>query len=361
MNDDSILIRAATAADTPAILALLERTFNLPSEPARFDWVYFRNAGGAPSPSYVAEAGGRIVGHHGALPVRLWHGGREVRALYTLEVATDPEFQGRGLMTRLGRALIDGARGDIALIRIFPNLASSPAFYRKLGYTELLPFPVVARLIGNVRGPVAARKPALAPVAALADALLRVGLAPAALTRQRARRRGDRVAPITDFGPWANELWASLRPVLGTCTVRDAAYLRWRYCESPHAYTIIGLDRGAGPVGFAVVSVRPWKGGKAADLMELMVAPGDRAGAEALIAEAVLHAARGGAVALRTWVSPLHPHRAAFRRALFRPLPARLRVDYSFGTLVLDPAVVDPEQVTRPEGWTITAGDIEYI
>lgn len=359
-----VTVRAATPADTPAILALLERAFALPAQPERFDWVYVRHAGGAPATSYVAEdaAADRIVGFHGALPFRLWHRGREVRGLYTLEVATDPDYQGRGIFTQLGRAIIDGARGDgTQIIRIFPNLQSAPGFYGKLGYTELAPFPVVARFLGNLRGPVAERLPALAPVAAPADLLLRAGLVRARLARARGRRGGAHVAPLTAFGPWADTLWESLRDTLGTTTIRDSRFLRWRYLEGPHRYTILGLDRGNGPVAFAVVGVRPWKGGKAADLLEVMAAPGDRAAVDHLLAEASLLAAREGAVALRTWVGARHPHAAAFRAAGFRPLPARLRVDYSVGALVVDPEGLDTAEILHIDGWTLTAGDIEYI
>lgn len=357
-----IAYRAATAADTPGILALLERAFGLPADPARFDWVYFRNTGDGTTPSYVAECDGRIVGHNGSLPVRLWHGGRVVRGLYTLEVATDPDFQGRGIFTALGRMTVEGAREHgVAIVRIFPNLNSAPAFYGKLGYTELTPFPVVARLIGNLRPLVAARLPLLAPLAAVADAGLAPGLLPARRTSRQGRAAGARIVPVERFGPWADRLWESLRDGAGTATVRDARFLQWRYLDGPHRYAILGLDRGDGPVGFAVVGVRPWKGGRAAELMELMVAPGDRAGAELLIAEALLHAAREGAVALRTWVSPRHPHGDAFRAARFRPLPARLSADYSFGAMVLDPAAADPAEALAMQGWTITTGDIEYI
>jgi predicted N-acetyltransferase YhbS len=358
----AIAYREATPADTPGILALLERAFGFPPDPERFDWVYFRNTGDGTTPSYVAECGGRIVGHNGSLPVRLWHGGRVVSGLYTLEVATDPDFQGRGIFARLGQLTLDGAREHgVAIVRIFPNLNSAPAFYNRLGYTELTPFPVVARLLGNLRPLIAARQPALAPAAALADAALRVGRLQARQAARKAQATGARTVPVESFGPWADRLWESLRDGAGTATVRDARFLQWRYLEGPHRYAILGLDRGAGPVGFAVVGVRPWKGGRAAELMELMVEPGDRAGAELLIAEAVLHAAREGAVALRTWVSPRHPHGEAFRRARFRPLPARLRADYSFGAIVLDDAAADPATALAMDGWTITTGDIEYI
>lgn len=364
-----VTVRAFTPADTLGVLALLERAFQLPSQPERFDWVYARHAGGADATSVVAtvaEAGGseRIVGFHGALPVRLWHGGREVRGLYTLEVATDPDFQGRGIFTKLGRAIVEAARADgTQVIRIFPNLQSAPGFYGKLGYTELKPFPVLARLLGNTRGPIATQSALLYPVAALADGLLWLKLTRLRLRALRLRRGGTRVEPLTHgFGPWADALWASLRDTLGTTTVRDARFLQWRYVEGPHRYALLALRRGGGdPVGFAVVSIRFWKGGKAAELMELMVAPDDRAGAELLAAEAALLAARTGAVALRTWVSPRHPHAEVFRAAGFRALPARLSADYSFGVQVLDPAGLDIAEVESMAGWTITTGDIEYI
>jgi hypothetical protein len=194
------------------------------------------------------------------------------------------------------------------------------------------------------------------PLARIADAVVPATLAPAWAAARRAP-----VTRLDDFGPWADELWEELRPQLGTCAVRDARFLRWRFCESPFDYTLYGLERGGRTAGFVVLSIRPWRGGATADLLELMAPPGDRAGASALIATALLEARRRGAVAVRAIVSPRHPHRGSFLRAGFLPVPGRLKAGYSFGVCVLDPARVRPDSVLQPEDWYISGADLDYI
>ena len=356
-----VTIRNARLDDKEGILRLLERAFGFPTDPDKWDWLYQRNQASSTYYCCIAESGGEIVAHYATIPVRFWHAGKEVPGLYSLDTATDPDFQGRGLFRTLAEKLYASAAHERNILTIFPNLQSAPGFYRKLACVELTPFPVLVRPLGNLRPVVAARQRALVPVAAVMDALALAGRALPWLVKQRGRLGGAQVVRVASFGPWADALWDDLKPLLGTCRVRDASYLQWRYCESPHTYTILALDRGDGPVGFAVVGVRPWKGGATADLLELMVRPDDRAGASLLVAEALLLAARSGAVVLRTWASTRHPHRKAFRRALFGPLPARLKADYSYGVRILDETGVVPNELLHTDDWYISIGDVEYV
>jgi hypothetical protein len=240
----------------------------------------------------------------------------------------------------------------------FPNPASAPIFYKKLGWVELRPFPGFIRPLGNIRGPVAEWRPRLSPLARLADALAPAALMPARAARRLAERGGARVVTLDGFGTWADKLWEQLRPSLGTCAVRDAAFLQWRFRASPFRYTLYGLDRGSGPVGFAVLRARPEK---FADLMELMVPPEDLSGAELLLAQATCDAWATGSVALRAIISPRHPHRTAFARMGFLRMPRRLRATYSFGACVLDRSLVIPNALLHIDDWYISGADYDSI
>ena len=235
-------------------------------------------------------------------------------------------------------------------------------YYRKLGWVELRPFPVYIRPLGNTRGPVSEWRPRLAPLARLVDLVAPAGLAPAWAARRLAATSGARVVPIDGFDDWADELWRQLRPDVGTSVVRDAALLRWRYCVGPFRdrYVLYGLDRGAGPIGFAVVSMHR---GVLADVMELMVPPWDRAGAQLLLAHAVRDAWSSGATGLRAIVSPRHPHRSAFRNLGFLPMPAGLKpkAGYSFGVCVLDRSIVISNALLHIDDWYISGTDLDFI
>lgn len=355
------MLRPATPADKTAILQMLERTFGRERDPRRWDWLFLGNTSSSKLYYYVAESNGTIVAQHATVPVRLTHAGTEIDGLMTLDAATDPDFQGRGLFSKLGSKLQEAARTERPLLFCFPNAASAPAFYNRLGWVELRPFPVSVRPLGNVAGPVRARYPALVPFAKVADATAAAGMLPARIAARRAERAGARVVQLDGFGDWADELWRDLRPHLGTATIRDARFLEWRFRASPFSYRLYGLERGAGPVGFAALSVRPWRGGSVADLMELMVRPGDSSGASALLAAALRDAWASGAVAVRAIVSAKHPHRRAFLTAGFVPLRGRLAAGYSFAVCVLEAARVKPNAVFHMDDWYISGADLDFI
>src|SRR5262249_55829326 len=130
---------------------------------------------------------------------------------------TDPEFQGRGIFTALGKRLQADVAAEWPLVFGFPNRTSAPAYYSKLGWVELRPFPTFLRPLGNTRRFATGWRAGLSPLARLVDGLAAVGLAPAVAAKRRAARTGARVVPIHDFAQWTDQLWEELRPSLGTC------------------------------------------------------------------------------------------------------------------------------------------------
>ena len=302
---------------------------------------------------------------YATIPVRISHASEEVAGLVNLDAATDPAAQGRGLFTALGQRLQAEVSSERPLLFTFPNEASARVFYNRLGWVDLGPLPVFVRPLGNMRRVDAARRAPLRALARVADALAIVGRIPGRATRLLAERAGTRVVPLDGFGGWADFLWEEARPHLATCAVRDARFLRWRFCESPFDYELYGLDRGGEPLGFAAVRYRPWKGAKIAELMELMVLPTDRRGAAFLLATVVADASARGAVALRAIVSDGHPHRRAFLRAGFVPLVGRLRERFaygpSFGVCVLDASRVVPNRAMHIGDWYISGADLDAI
>ncbi len=362
LGNPPVTFRPTRAGDKEAILRMLERSTGLTQDRALWDWLFLGNTSSSQMLGFVAESEGAVVAQHATLPVRLSHVGDDLPALAELNVATDPAFQGRGIFTALGERLQADVASECPLVFGFPNRTSAPIYYDKLSWVELRPFPVFVRPLGNTRGLVSEWRPTLSPFARVADALAPVGLAPGWAATRLAERTGARVVAIDSFGAWADELWRELRPFLGTCAVRDAAFLQWRFQATPFRdrYTLYGLDRGAGPVGFAVLNLRP---GMLADVMELMVRPGDSAGAQLLLARAIRDAWASGAPALRAIISPRHPNRDAFRKLGFLPMPARLKpkVGYSFGVCVLNRSLVTPNALLHIDDWYLSGADLDYI
>ncbi len=179
---------------------------------------------------------------------------------------------------------------------------------------------------------------------------------------RRAAAGNAEVRPVARFGPWADDLWRSLAPDLGTAAIRDAAYLNWRFCEGPAAtaYERFALHRDGAPVGLAVTSAVPWRGATTSYLMELMVAADDVAGARHLLGHAVLAARRAGAAAMNAVATRRHPHRKTMMRAGFLPVPNRLLGPRSFGVRHNGPGVV-ANRLFHVDDWYLSFADIDVV
>ncbi|HZH44649.1 MAG TPA: GNAT family N-acetyltransferase [Lysobacter sp.] len=109
------------------------------ADPAYLRWLYAENPTG-PVIGFNAREGGRLVAHYVCVPVPLELDGKRVRALLSLNTATHPDFQGRGLFTRLAELTYRaGAEEGARLVYGVANANSTPGFVRKLGFALVAP------------------------------------------------------------------------------------------------------------------------------------------------------------------------------------------------------------------------------
>jgi GNAT superfamily N-acetyltransferase len=102
-------------------------------------WLYLENPAGR-LVGFNAFIDGRLAAHYACIPASVRLGSGDRRALLSLNTATHPDFQGRGLFTRLaelsyGAALADG----IDLVFGIANANSTQGFVRKLGFQLVAP------------------------------------------------------------------------------------------------------------------------------------------------------------------------------------------------------------------------------
>ncbi len=118
--------------------------------PAYLDWLYLANPDGA-AVGYDAWDGARLAAHYVCVPARAWVEGREVRVLLSLNTATHPDYQGKGLFTKLAAMTYEaGAAGGFDGVYGVANANSTPGFVRKLGFQ--LVRPLEARIgVGSLR------------------------------------------------------------------------------------------------------------------------------------------------------------------------------------------------------------------
>jgi GNAT superfamily N-acetyltransferase len=107
-------------------------------------WLYTENPYGK-AVGFDAWDGGVLVAHYVAVPLRIKLELQEVSALLSLNTATHPSYQGKGLFTKLADRTYDaaGQLGYAAVVGV-ANANSTPGFTRKLGFQ--LVEPLAARI-----------------------------------------------------------------------------------------------------------------------------------------------------------------------------------------------------------------------
>lgn len=85
-----------------------------------------------------AFADGKLVAHYACVPAEIMLYGAKVKALLSLNTATHPEFQGKGLFTKLAELTYELASlGGFASVFGVANANSTPGFLRKLNFQHV--------------------------------------------------------------------------------------------------------------------------------------------------------------------------------------------------------------------------------
>lgn len=157
-------IRQYCDADEPAVLELLQASLGWVPDAQHgrfFAWKHRENPFGR-SPAWVAVDGERIVGFRVFLRWEFMRGGEVVRAVRAVDTATHPDYQGRGIFSRLTLQALDELRAEgIAFVFNTPNDQSRPG-YLKMGWQPVARLPVLVRprSIGSLLAVARARVPA---------------------------------------------------------------------------------------------------------------------------------------------------------------------------------------------------------
>jgi len=102
-------------------------------------WEYADNPCGAVV-GYDAFAGEALAAHYVTIPIRAQLEDETVKALLSLNTATSPQHQGKGLFTQLAQQTYAAAASEgYSFVIGVANANSSPGFTRKLGFQLITP------------------------------------------------------------------------------------------------------------------------------------------------------------------------------------------------------------------------------
>ncbi len=114
------------------------------------EWLYKKNPCG-PALGYDAWDGEKLVAHYVVMPTNVFVDGLNIRGLLSLNTATHPLYQGRGLFTKLAEYTYASAaeQGFHAVFGV-ANANSTPGFVKKLGFQLVEPLDAKVGL-GSLR------------------------------------------------------------------------------------------------------------------------------------------------------------------------------------------------------------------
>lgn len=260
---------------------------------AEFDWWFARNPAG--SLMSVARDDGAVIGVASHSLYRMVLGGEERLASFSVHATTAPAARGQGIFVALERKHEQEAeeRG-VAVVLAFASAPTAPLFLGPLGWTEIARLRIWARAMpfGGKGAPAVAEF----------------------------RHDGDAAAT------WPGHI------------VRDAAYLNWRYLDSPRRYAAFGTDGD-----YAVLGHKRHRGRDVALVADL-VGPTRR------LLRACLAAVKPGTRLV--FGVPARGEETAYLACGFVPTPRTL---HFMGKALAAPLDTDPR------AWRFTLGDTDFF
>ena len=260
---------------------------------AEFDWWFARNPAG--SLMSVARDNGTVIGVASHSLYRMVLGGDERVASFSVHATTVPAARGRGIFVALERKHeLEAEERGVAVVLAFASAPTAPLFLGPLGWTEIARLRIWARAM-----PFGRKRATPVP---------------------QFRHAGD-AAP-----DWPDHI------------VRDAAYLNWRYLDSPRDYVAYDVDGG-----YAVLGHKRHRGRDVALVADLV-------GPTRPLLRACL--ARARPETRLVFVVPARGQEPAYLACGFVPTPRSLHFMGKALAGTLD---------TDPRAWRFTLGDTDFF
>jgi hypothetical protein len=236
-REERFVVRGYQAGDETAILDLFGRSFHAPRSLDHFRWKYQHNPFGNQHISVAFDADARLVGHYAGYVIPFFDRGEERIAHQIGDTMTERSVRhvGRGPTSILGRTALhfyeNFCESQVAFNYGF-NVANIQKFSLQFLRSDRVE-PVPYRVRDLRRDPI--------------PRIGRLGRWP----------RGYQLEQVHGAGEEYDAFFARVAPAYRFLARRDAAYLRWRYLESPESpYVVIAVRKWRRLVGWSVFRVR---------------------------------------------------------------------------------------------------------
>jgi hypothetical protein len=304
--------------DRTEILKLMEVVFGKGrlTSTEFFDWQYIRNPAGRAIMVCCEASDGSLAASYTVIPVPIRIDGKPLLGTLSLNTATHPRFQRRGLFVKTAETLYAHlSQKGIALTIGFPNHLSYPGFVTRLGFTDL-GRTVTLRHILDSRTFLRrwAKRKSLRPLCAAGGLLINV--------LQRLPKPKMPVCRLQTFqGLSVESLWENARMIVAA----EADWLNWRYVDHPFIrYEIALVGDLKQPLGLMVYKIDEVAEGNRGLIMELLLCrDAEEAVLEALLAHAFEHFMARQCVSVSAYATAGSRKSIFLRKTGFWALPKR--------------------------------------
>ncbi len=319
--------------------------------PARWRWMFVQSAQrlGIDPAVWLYVEDGRVLGHNGAIPVRLQVGDREVTTAWFVDTMVLEEARDRAV----GSAVMLASVADWPFSLSLGQTPYMREILRRLGWKDVCPLNTYVYVL---RPMALGRAKVTTPiVGTLAGAALALKQWWHGHPVANGHSRAFRVEEVASYGPEQDELWQRVRAHFPVAVVRDRSFMQWKYVEQPgQEFIRLHLWDGARLAGTAVLLVRrPDRvyRYRRAFLVDLLVDPDDEVAVGALLSAVIARARQTGSALLTCYLTCPRLETCLVRAGFWRREPQRYLL------VRPDRAEVDVRLLLDGRQWLLTMGD----
>ena len=333
--------------DRRQVEALYRRVFGPDAADAsrlRWDWQYRRNPYvSADGPLiWLAREGATVIGQYATMPVRLLVNDQEVDASWGNDVMVAPERQRQGLGDQLFRTWDRETGAALGL-----GLSESSArLFQKMSWPNVGPVTCLVKPMSRR----ALRNPTL-PTGL--NRFVSYVTLPWVKRVARMKPLEGEVQPIRHFDDGFTRLWERVKHRFAFAVRRDAAYLNWKYIQTPHVrYTAAALMRDDGAAGYVVYRHMQEPRGRVTLLVDFLADPNDTSGIFTLLRWMDREARAADSDKIRTFALN-EPFRKVLRQSGYYQ---RRKAGIEF-VAKINAVEVPASYYANTESWHVTLGD----
>lgn len=254
MSSEEISYRPYRKGDETRILQLFHDVFGPGYTAELWNWQFALNPFGGPLVWLAEDAQGRLAGHYCLIPVPFYEDGTEKTAAFSILSMVHPDFQRRGILKKLAQHCDAQLKEEHIYSNLtFLNDNSLPVYTKTFGWKRLfdtLPAYFTVLNAAELFKKYTQHKTlcrVLGAGAGMGFALFTT------FSRRRVPANSYTIAEVSEFDARFDTLWDRFKSQIHSGTVRNRAYLTWRYTQNPRQYRIFTAVKNHELHGFVVV------------------------------------------------------------------------------------------------------------